>query len=339
MAGYVKRAGCQVTVGVRRRRGALWAPTASEIRVVMYPETIRKLVDQACRRMLAEMYQGGPYMAQQAELWIRKLAGAERPADYFEHPLAFPMFLLPWWMEQTLTTKPALDFQADLIYSTVNGYYFIRMIDNVMDGHSTIEQKLLPMLGFFHMQFHAVYQRYFAYDHPFWPLFKAIAVQSAECALRDAGMREIDLAAFRTIAGRKVAGGKIPLAAVSFRYDQPQVYDNWLVFYDKLGCWHQMYNDLFGWLRDLRNQTPSYFLSEGHRRKGPEQSITAWVIREGFAWGVETLGAWLVEMQELAQPLQSRELIAYLQFRQTYLVEQATAITNAFGSLDRLLDL
>jgi hypothetical protein len=305
----------------------------------MYSETLSQAIDRACQRILEEMRQSGPYMAQQAELWIKKLAGTDHPADYFKHPLAFPMLLLPWWMEQTLRARPNVDFQSDLIYSTINGYYFIRMIDNVMDGHSTVEQKLLPMLGFFHMQFHSIYQRYFTHDHPFWPVFERVAIQSAESAMRDAGMDEITLAEFRAVAGRKVAGGKIPLAAVSFHYDQPHVYDNWQIFYDKLGCWHQMVNDLFGWIKDLGNQTPSYFLSECRRRKEPEQSIAEWVVREGFTWGVETLDTWLNEMQDLARSLQSRELLAYLQYRRRYMAEQATQIQRTFGSLDRLWDL
>jgi hypothetical protein len=302
----------------------------------MYSETINQVIEQAVERMLVEMRAGGPQMAHQVEDWIKSLATTERPADYFQHPLAFPMLLLPWWMEESLRRDVDVVFQADLIYSSINGYYFIRMIDNVMDGHSTVEQKLLPVLGFFHFQFHAVYHSYFGHDHPFWRIFKTVSLQSAESAMHDAMLTEIDLHQFTTIAGMKVAGGKIPLAAVGYQYDQPQHYEEWLRFYDKLGCWHQMYNDLFGWVKDLRNGTPTYFLSEGQRRKQPAQPLAAWVIHEGFAWGIATLETWLDELRQLAEMLQSRALIDYLQERQKLMHEQAAEVARAFGSLERL---
>jgi hypothetical protein len=303
----------------------------------VYSETINQLIHTAVEQILDEMCQDGPYMAQQAEAWFHDLAGTDHPADYFQHPLAFPMLLLPWWMEQTIHARPDVDFQADLIYSSINGYYFIRMIDNVMDGHGTVEHKLLPMLGFFHTEFHAAYHAYFAGGHPFWAHFKAIGIQSAESALRDAALTDIDQHKFKTIAGRKVSGGKIPLAAVAYRYDCPHLFQTWQPFYDKLGCWHQMYNDLFGWLKDLNHHTPSYFLSEGRRRKEPDQSLAAWVIHGGFAWGVELLESWLNELRQVAEELHSRELLAYLSERQSVLQNQSTEVTGAFHSLERLL--
>lgn len=298
---------------------------------------ISQLIDQAIERMLDAMRHEAPHIARQTEQWVKGLAGTERPGDYFRHPLAFPMLLLPWWMEQTLHPNPDLRFQADLIYSSINGYYYIRMIDNVMDGHSTVEQQLLPVVGLFHTHFHAVYHAYFAHGHPFWLLFRSICLQSAESAVRDAALGEIDLATFRQIAGKKVVGGKIPLAAVSHRYEVPHLYEHWQEFYDKLGCWHQMYNDLFGWLKDLRNQTPSYFLSEARRRKQPGQTPAEWVIHEGFSWGLALLSNWLGELQALAAELNSPELMAYLQDRQTLLQGQSATATRTLRSLDRLL--
>lgn len=308
------------------------------MRIAVYTQTIRQLIDQAVERMLSDIRQEAPHIAEQTERWVKRLAGTERPGDYFQHPLAFPMLLLPWWMEQTLRPAPDLDFQADLIYSSINGYYYIRMIDNVMDGHSTVERQLLPVSGLFHMHFHGVYHTYFAHGHPFWRLFRSICLQSAENAVRDAGLSQIDLPTFQEVAGKKVVGGKIPLAAISYRYDALYLFDRWQAFYDKLGCWHQMYNDLFGWLKDLRNQTPSYFLSEAERRKAPEQSPAEWVIHEGFSWGIEVLNRWLGDLRYLAAELNSPELVAYLHKRQTLLQEQSVTAMRTFHSLGRLLD-
>jgi hypothetical protein len=98
-----------------------------------------------------------------------------------------------------------------------------------------------------------------------------------------------------------------------------------------------MYNVLFGWMKDLRNQTPSYFLAEGKRRKQPEQSLTAWVVQEGFAWGNGILEIWLGELQQMAEKLQSPELVAYLHYRHDLMHEQFTTLAGPFQSLARLL--
>ena len=305
----------------------------------MYSEVTKRLLNSAIDRIFDEMSQDGPFMAQQARSWFCSLARSDQPADYFLHPLAFPMLLLPWWMEQTIHDRPDTRFQAALIFSSINGYYYIRLIDNVMDGHGSIEHKLLPMLGFFHTRFRRVYRDYFDDSHPFWSLFDSISDQSAESAIRDAMMEDIDPDEFSNIAGRKVAGGKIPLAAVAYRYESPQLYQQWQPFYDKLGCWHQMYNDVFGWTKDLYHETPSYFLSEARRRRGPDQTEMSWIINEGFDWGVHLLESWLDELHEVAAPLACPEIVSYLSTRRTLLQNQSVEVSDAFWKLERLLEV
>ena len=85
-----------------------------------------------------------PGIAQEIERWMSSLSPTDHPSGYFTQQAMFPMFLLPAWMA---TSSGGWDgqFQSDLVYSTVNGYYFIRLLDNVMDGHFTVERELLPM--------------------------------------------------------------------------------------------------------------------------------------------------------------------------------------------------
>src|SRR6185369_11102253 len=122
--------------------------------------------------------------------------------------IGFPLLRLPWWLEKTLRPQPVLTFQADLVYSSMNGYYYIRLLDNVMDGHATVEHRLLPAAGFFHSQFQISYQPYFGSAHPFWNFFKQTWFQSAEVTLRDAALVDVDLPHFRQIASQKVCAGK-----------------------------------------------------------------------------------------------------------------------------------
>src|SRR6266498_2459147 len=81
------------------------------------PILIDTLIVAAIQRLLGAMGEHTPYMAQRAAAWFTGLAKSDHPEDYFKHPLAFPMLLLPWWLEQTLTSSPDLTFQADLVYS------------------------------------------------------------------------------------------------------------------------------------------------------------------------------------------------------------------------------
>jgi hypothetical protein len=299
--------------------------------------TIKDLTRDAVSRLVAEMKVPTPFMAQQADAWIKGLAKTENPADYFHHPLAFPMLLFPMWVEKSIQQTPNVKFQGDLVYSSINGYYFIRMIDNVMDEHSELEIKLLPMVGFFYAQFYSVYQRYFPIDHPFWEYFAVWNAQSSALAIEDTLNVDIDLENFRKIAGKKVVGAKIPLVAVLHRYDRLDLLEKWDIFYDRLSCWHQMFNDMLTWNKDLTHNTASYFLSEGNRQKKSEQSIIGWLVSDGLNWGFETLMEWFRELMSLAETLDSPDVIAYLNFRKQLLEDQSKEMRRTLDKLALLV--
>lgn len=295
-----------------------------------------ELLIGALRRLPARLGQVAPYLADQVTAWMRGLAAAPDPADYFRNPLGFPLLRLPWWLGQTLAPAPDDTFQADLVYSTVNGYYFIRLVDNLMDGHALGERELLPALAFFHTEFQSAYQAYFEADHPFWELFRAVWFGAAEVTARDAGLADIDLDAFQLYAGRKVSAAKIPLAAVCWRAGRPEHLAPWAQFVDTLGRWHQMWNDVFDWSKDLRHGTATYFLSEARRRKRPGEPAAAWVVREGFAWGVAGLHTGLAEAQAQAATLGSPGLAAYLERRGALLRQQQAEVAPGLAALAQL---
>jgi hypothetical protein len=154
----------------------------------MYDPELRDTITAATARIEARMAQAVPFMARRVGVWTRDLAGSTQPADYFLHPLSFPMLLLPWWLEKACRSGPDLPFQADLAYSTMCGYYYIRLIDNVMDGDVDVDPKLLPAQSFFHSQFQFAYQRYFSASHPFWDSFHGVWWCCAEAAMHDASL-------------------------------------------------------------------------------------------------------------------------------------------------------
>jgi hypothetical protein len=300
---------------------------------------LSQIITVAVTRLRAELSQAAPYLAGQVEPWLLQLAGSNQPADYFRHPLAFPALLLPWWLEQTIHPQPDPAFQADLAYSTINGYYYIRLIDNLMDGHATVELALLPALGFFHSQFQLIYQHYFAADQPFWDFFITTWLQSAEVTFRDADLTNIDEATFKQVTAKKVGAAKIPLAAVCYRYNRPELIAPWSELVDQLGGWHQFLNDLLSWHRDHTRQTCTYFLSEAERRRAGHEPVVRWVAREGFDWAMGRLQEWLAELQALALELHSPALNAYLTERGRMLQQQQAEVAEGLAQLTRMLNL
>ncbi len=305
----------------------------------LYPPKLSHIITDSISRLQTEMAQAAPFMAQQVADWTAQLSGTPRPEEYFMHPLAFPSLLLPWWIEQTLTDRPDLTLQADIAYSTINGYYHIRLIDNLMDGHATVELNLLPALGFFHTQFQSAYQRSFSYEHPFWDLFRSVWFHAAESTLKDADLTEIDEPQFRQIAAQKVCAAKIPVAAVAYHHHRPDTIDPWSDFVDLFGCWHQLLNDLFDWHKDYINQTPTYFLSEADRRRKADQPVIGWIAEEGFEWAIAKLQEWMSSLKTQAKTLNSPDLLNYLDTRQSMLLKQKADVVKGLQSLATLAAL
>ena len=299
-------------------------------------ERLSRIITQSTQRLLAELAQVAPDMSAPVCGWMNSLAGGHAPEAYFKHPLAFPTLLLPWWLEETLSRQMDLDFQADIAYSSINGYYFIRMIDNVMDGEDTVEKKLLPSLAFFHTEFQSAYQKHFAPNHPFWELYRKVWFGTAEAAIHDASIGEITLGTFERASAQKVRAAQIPVAAVCYKYGRPDLLEPWLEFVLRLGKWHQMFNDVFDWHKDSQNGNRTYFLSEAARHKAAGESELAWILREGLAQGCDNLRLWMLDAQDLADTLHSPALKAYLKERVTMFETRARASLEGAAVLGKL---
>jgi hypothetical protein len=303
----------------------------------MYDPQLSHIISTAITHLQTDMALAAPTLAENVSHWIQHLAGTQQPANYFQHPLAFPSLLLPWWLEKTLQDAPEVAFQANLVTSTINGYYYIRLIDNLLDGNATVELQLLPALNFFHSQFQTTYQLYFAHDHPFWDFFAATWLHSAEVTFKDAYLNDIDEAQFQQVAAQKTCAVKIPLAAVCYHYQRPDLIEPWSRFVDTFGCWHQLLNDVFDWQRDETRHTRTYFLCEAERRRKSGESVSGWVVREGFGWGIDKLDGWMSALQMQAGQLRSPELGDYLDTRQAMLDEQANKVKAGLQSLAKIV--
>ena len=302
-------------------------------------EKLSQLITQSIERLLGELEQTAPELHPPIQAWMQSLAGGLAPEAYFKHPLAFPTLLLPWWAEQSLRGEPDPSLQFDIAYSSINGYYFIRMIDNVMDDEATVEKKLLPALAFFHTEFQTSYQKYFPLDHPFWALHRKVWFGTAQAAIGDARLAEIDLNAFEMLSAQKVSAAMIPVAAICHYHNRTDVMAPWLEFVHRIGKWHQMFNDVFDWHKDSQSGNQTYFLSEARRLKRPAESEFEWIIREGFSQGCNQLRAWMLDAQDLADTLDCPELAKYLDERSALFETRAKTSLEGMEALAKLAAL
>jgi hypothetical protein len=295
----------------------------------------------AVGRLESSLRRYSPFMAERLADWIRSLAGSMNPEQYFLHPQAFPAILFPWWLEDSLGCEPDEAFTGDLVYSTVSGYYFIRMIDNAMDeGGEKKGSSLLPILGFLHSEFQSSYFRYFPQGHRFWNSFSRLWIISAEASTRDANITDIDRELFERVASKKVIAGRIPMTAFLMKHRIDDIPEGWSRLYDLLSYFSQMSNDLSDCCRDLQAGRTTYLLSEGERCRTRLEGYTEppvyWILREGWAWAVHELHSWMEEMKQIASSFHYPPLQEYLQMRETRLQEKYSNGVEALQTLHRL---
>jgi hypothetical protein len=289
----------------------------------------------AIERISDNLNRNAPGIAGEITSWMACLSRTRNPEDYFREARAY-ILLVPWWAEKSIRGVPDFTFQSDLIYSTLNAYYFIRLIDDLMDGHPGTELRMLPVLGFFHSQFQAVHARYFPPGSPFWDFFHATWTAMAQAAMRDAGMAEISAVDFTHVATAKSAGVKIPIAAVLLQCGREDLLQPWCEFYDGLAAWNRMVDDVFDSLEDAHNGRVTYLLSEAKRRKRSKESVTAWLIREGFAWGCEQAESHSERLSRLAEALGSSDVRKYIEHRRNRIASRWEHMRPGLAELAQL---
>jgi hypothetical protein len=296
------------------------------------------LVRSAFDRLRAELIGNSSVLSQHVWSWMTYLSGSLRPEEYYLKPRSAPILLLPWWLERSLTAVPDEDFQTELIYATINKYYFVRLVDDVMDGHGA-DPVLLPMLSVWDAQFQATYSRHFPPDHLFWQYFHQTLHRTAAVTAQEATLKHIDRSAFFDFSAAKSCGATIAMMAVCCRLGRLDVFPAWVRFWEAFASWNQMRDDLFDWHRDSKSGIPSYLLSEGDRRKTAEESFDDWFVREGFAWATELLGEWTRDLAEKTKFLNNPAVEHYVEFRVGDLNRQIAGVDAGLSSLAALSGL
>lgn len=306
----------------------------------MYPLALQAIAAGSVADLFAA-FDAAPHTLQRLQSWLASLFGGAPPEKVFTRADAFPLLLLPWWLESSVR-QPALSLQRELATSSISGYLYIRLIDNLMDGDAPADVSMLPSLSLLHTQFTDPFRKWFGHSHPFWEEFHGIWFETAEVTLRDSTLDSIALSQFETISARKTGAAKIPVAATAYSLNRSDLLSDWYRFIDRFGCWHQMVNDLFGFHKDLRNGNTTYLLSEGRQAAGPSESIESWFYRQGFNWAIQQLDGWMNELRVIGARLGSPELLSYLDSRHVSLHDQAARVRSgleALAEIGRVVDL
>ena len=296
-----------------------------------YPTTLAQAVGLLKNRVLALSPGLGDALAD----WMQTLARGALE-DYFLHPYAFPTLLLPWWFEGHLQGGVSLPLQQELIYSSMAGYYVIRLIDNVADDDDSTAKRLLPAIAVLHAEFQSSYGRLFPAGHAFWHNFHEQWAACHAASFADSALTDIDAEIFRTVSAKKVCAAMIPLMAVCHLHGLKALPADWLQLFDLLSQWHQFHNDFFDWKRDSDQGLHSYFLSEARRGAAENEDLLSWMARAGFDWGVGRLDGWMSDIRSIAAIISHPPLNDYLDMRQALLNDACAAVRPGLQLLSTL---
>ena len=303
----------------------------------LYDAELSALVREAVAELPATLARRAPHSAREVDAWMRTLSPTGDPAEYFLNRERYPMLLLPWWAARQLGVTDRA-FLRDITLSTVSGYYFIRLVDNITDGHATTEPQLLPAAGYFHSRFQGAYRPHFPEHAPFWEDFERHWWAGIEAATTERMTRTVTEPCFRAIANNKLTAAKIPIAAVCYRAGRPDALAAWEEVCDLMSLAEQMLDDVFDWRDDAEAQRTSFFLSEAERRRRPGEELLVWVAREGFAWGTEHVRGSVAQVAACGRRMLVPELSAYASSREAFIAEHHAYLAPGLADITRFAD-
>jgi hypothetical protein len=277
----------------------------------LFDTGMQAILAQSVARMRGELTRGSPLSAAETEAWILRQSAPDSPEISFRR-LKSHFLLIPWFLELRIRGNTDAEFQGGLVYSSLNAYYFARLLDNVADGQAPEAAALLPMAAFFHYNFQAVYSGWFEPRSPFWKCFRALWIGMADATVSGSRRTVFCEADLELATARKIAAVKIPVAAVCFRYGREDLLQGWSDFYDAFCCAHELLDDLCDCFSDLAGGRSSFLLSQASRDKRPDETIESYMIRAGLEQGYAAISEWLSEAQRRAELLESELLVSFV---------------------------
>lgn len=300
-----------------------------------YDSEVLQIAQGAVARMQARLSRFTPGLAIEAEHWTAELSRTGNARDYFIGGRSF-LVLLPRFLREACAGSPDSAFESDIAYSTISAYYFVRLVDDVVDRAPAARPLLLPMSGFFHAEFQSTYARYFRPESAFWEHFYRFWFEMAEATVEQARLPDLSSVDFLRLSAAKSGGAKIPLAAVCEYYGRPDLLQRWCDFFDAFAAWSQMLDDVFDWFSDRAQGSMTYFLSEARRRKQHGESVASWVLREGIQWGCDYAAIQMRALRSFAAELGSNDLVQLIDNRQMEVAQVWRSLRPQLPALAKL---
>jgi hypothetical protein len=302
----------------------------------MYRErdpVLEEVVARAFRRFDANLSAALPRSASKLRGCLRRVPTCP---EHLFYPRNFPL-VLPYWLSPSDERVADVGFQTDVIYSSISGYYSIRLCDDIADNDGSAElRKLAPCALYFDNEAIRPYMNHFPAAHGFWNLLDTFLAQQAEASAADSLLDDVDEEAHLSLSSRKFTGTKIPVSAVGFRYSSPEsAVEAWLRFVDCLGGFAQFHSDFFDWHHDAKHGITTYVSSEA-RRRAPGEGIASWFLREGFDWGAAELKLRFDNVMLHAQALGNQAILGWATARGRALEEDVIKSRSGIELLKRL---
>jgi hypothetical protein len=300
-----------------------------------FDDEVLHIAGGAVVRMQERLSRFTPGLAVEVGSWLAELSRTGNARDYFLGGRSV-LILLPRFLREACAASPDSAFESDIAYSTISAYYFVRLVDDVVDRAPAARPLLLPMSGVFHAEFQSTFARHFPAESAFWQHFYHFWFKMAEATVEQAGLSYLSLADFLRISAAKSGGAKIPLAAVCEYYGRPDLLQSWCDFFDAYAAWNQMQDDVFDWFSDRVQGSMTYFLSEARRRSQPGESVASWVLREGIEWGYNHAAMQMRELRGSAIKLGSDDLVRLIDNRQMEVARIWTSLRPQLPALAKL---
>lgn len=301
-----------------------------------YDAELLALVRAGEERLVAALRRDTPALAARLLPWLESLSATGRLADYFTHPRRFPMLLLPWWVAEAAGTRGDRRFHGDVVYSTMSAYYYVRLIDDVVDARGSPGLELLPAAAFLHTECLTPYLSWFAGDSPFWTYYREIWMRATDAAADDVAAPVVDLESFADRAVRRIGPATIPMAAVCLRAGRPDLLEPWSGFVRDLCRVEQLLDDFTDWRHDAERGLGNLLLAEGARRARAGEPVEAWVLRDGLLWALATAREWATALRGRADALGSAAAERHLAGRLALIAEAEAEVGPGVAAYRRL---
>jgi hypothetical protein len=290
--------------------------------------TFDGLVRDSAARLLRRLNRTMPSAAALFRRWLLELLDGSPLSKLLLWRDRFPMLQLPLWVDASLARRPAFQLYRDLTYSTISGYLFIRLVDELMDANRPTDVRLLSGAGFLHWEFHQAYVEHVPSRSPFWARCRRLWYQSGEAIALESQLSSINRRIFTRIAEGKLGPALIPVIAICLSRRRPRAIQGWMTTVRHLSRFEQLLDDTLDFHEDLHRGAATYMLSTYRRRRRRGELPVSWYFRDGMPWSFRRLFDELRRLKQRAERQKCVGLQVHLA-RRADLLRQLKAVSSA----------